>query len=154
MKAEVPTVNELDVMRTMRADAPIPSQHRLDAGEGWLLKAIDGAPGTRSVVRTRRRFGGARGMLLAGGVAAVAAGVAVATQVDTSPVTVHGAPAAVSARYDNPLVGHAAFGWLPPGMHANGYVADHQQEEFFQVNAQGGGKSGPTVTLTAYQRGK
>jgi hypothetical protein len=154
MKAEVSTVNELDLMRTMRTDAPIPSQQRLDAGRERLLAAIDASPGARRPVRARRRLGGVRGMLLAGGVAAVAAGAVVATQVDTTPVTVHGSPAAVSARYDNPLVERAAFGWLPRGMHANGYVADHQHEDFFQVTAQEGGKSGAIVTLTAYGRGK
>ena len=92
-------------------------------------------------------------MLLAGGVAAVAAGVAVAAQMSGSPVTLHGSPAAESAKYADPLMERAAFGWLPAGLHANGYVADHQHEKYFQVSAQGG-KGGATVTLTAYDRGK
>ncbi|GAA0371444.1 hypothetical protein NE235_29660 [Actinoallomurus spadix] len=145
-------MNELDLMRTMRTDAPIPSQRRLDSGRERLLQAIDGSSGARRPVRAGRRFGGVRTMLLAtGGVAAIAAGVTVITQAGGSPVTVHGSPAAVSARYDNPLVERAAFGWLPAGLHANGYVADHQQEKFFQVTAQ---KGGSTVTLTAYASGK
>lgn len=95
-------------------------------------------------------------MVLAGGVAAVAAGVAVATQMGGSPVTLHTSPVAESAKYADPLMERAAFGWLPGGLHANGYVADHQHEKYFQVSAQSvnGGKGGATVTLTAYERGK
>ncbi|MCO5996016.1 hypothetical protein [Actinoallomurus rhizosphaericola] len=148
-------MNELDLMRTMRTDAPIPSQRRLDAGRERLLQAIDGSPGARRPVRAGRRSRGVRTMVLAaGGVAAVAAGVTVVSQTGGSPVTVHGSPAAVSARYDNPLVERAAFGWLPSGMHANGYVADRQTDNFFQVVAQKTGKSGGIVTLTAYAAGK
>jgi hypothetical protein len=153
MKAEVPTVNDLDLVRTMRADAPIPSQQRLDAGRERLLAAIDSPSAAPRTVRTGRRFGGVRGMLLAGGVAAVAAGVAVAIQIGGSPVALHGSPAAESAKYADPLMQRATFGWLPAGLHANGYVADHQDEKYLQVTAQGGmGKA--TVTLTAYDRGK
>lgn len=144
-------MNDLDLVRTMRADAPIPSQRRLDTGRERLLAAIDSPPAARRIAPGGRRF---RGMLLAGGVAAVAAGVAVTVQLGGSPVTLHTvAPAAESARYDDPLMERAAFGWLPDGLHANGYVADHQHEKFFQVNAQGG-KAGAMVTLTAYERGK
>ncbi|GAB3958971.1 hypothetical protein GCM10029978_005070 [Actinoallomurus acanthiterrae] len=146
-------MNDLDVMRTMRADAPIPSRQRLDAGEKRLIAAID-EPGARRAVQTRRRFGGFRIMLLAGGVAAAAGIAIVATQAGVSPVTVHGTPAAEAAKYSDPLVERATFGWLPRGMHANGYVADHQNEKFFQVIAQEGAKSGASVTLTAYERGK
>ncbi|GAA4604792.1 hypothetical protein GCM10023195_16420 [Actinoallomurus liliacearum] len=154
MKAEAPTVNELDLMRTMRTDAPIPSQQRLDTGRKRLHAMIDGSSEAPRPVRAGRRFGRAWGVLLAGGLATAAAGAVVATQVGGSPVTVQGSPAAVSARYDNPLVERATFGWLPAGLHANGYVADHQHEDFFQVTAQQKGKSGGTVTLTAYGRGK
>jgi hypothetical protein len=153
MKAEVPTMNDLDLVRTMRADAPIPSRQRLDAGRERLLAAIDG-PAAHRTVRAGRRFGGARGMLLAGGVAAAAiAGAVVAAQLGGSPVTLHSSPTAVSAKYADPLVEHAAFGWLPGGLHVNGYVADHQHEKYFQVSAQAGKGQG-TVTLTAYERGK
>jgi hypothetical protein len=153
MKAEVPTVNDLDLVRTMRADAPIPSQQRLDAGRERLLAAIDSPSAAPRTVRAGRRFGGVRGMLLAGGLAAVAAGVAVASQIGGSSVALHSSPAAKSFKYADPLTERAAFGWLPAGLHANGYVADHQHEKYFQVTAQGGmGKA--TVTLTAYDRGK
>ena len=153
MKAEVPTVNDLDLVRTMRADAPIPSQRRLDAGREQLLAAIDSPSAAPRTVRAGRRFGGVRSMMLAGGLAAVAAGVAVASQIDGSPVTLHTSPAAKSAKYADPLMERATFGWLPAGLHANGYVADHQHEKYFQVTAQAGmGKA--TVTLTAYDRGK
>jgi hypothetical protein len=153
MKAEVPTVNDLDLVRTMRADAPIPSQQRLDAGRERLLAAIDSPSAVPRTVRTGRRFGGVRGMLLAGGVATVAAGVAVATQISGSSVALHSSPAAKLSKYADPLTERAAFGWLPAGLHANGYVADHQHEKYFQVTAQGGrGKA--TATLTAYDRGK
>lgn len=145
-------MNELDLMRTMRTDAPIPSQQRLDTGRKRLLAAIGGSSGPRPAVRAARRFGGVRGMLLAaGGVAAVAAG---ATVVGGSPVTLHSAPAAEAAKYSDPLVERATFGWLPRGLHVNGYIADHQHEKFFQVIAQEGGKGGAGVTLTAYERGK
>ena len=146
-------MNDLDLVRTMRADAPIPSQRRLDAGREQLLAAIDSPSAAPRTVRAGRRFGGVRGMLLASGLAAVAAGVTVATQIDGSPVELRSSPAAKSAKYADPLMERAAFGWLPSGLHANGYVADHQHEKFFQVTAQGGmGKA--TVTLTAYDRGK
>ncbi|MFB9837095.1 hypothetical protein [Actinoallomurus acaciae] len=146
-------MNDLDLVRTMRADAPIPSQQRLDTGRERLLAAIDSPSAARRTARAGRRLGGVRGMLLAGGVAVVAAGVAVATQVGGSPITLHSSPAAESAKYADPLVERAAFGWLPDGLHANGYVADHQHEKFFQTTAQGG-RRGATVTLTAYERGK
>ncbi|GAA4619598.1 hypothetical protein GCM10023196_000220 [Actinoallomurus vinaceus] len=148
-------MNDLDLMRTMRTDAPIPSQQRLDTGEKRLLKVISSdSSGARRAVRTRRRFGGVRVMLLAGGAAAAAGVAIVATQAGVSPVTLHGTPAAEAAKYSDPLVARATFGWLPRGLHANGYVADHQHEKFFQVTAQEGGKGEASVTLTAYERGK
>ncbi|QKG23324.1 hypothetical protein [Actinomadura verrucosospora] len=144
-------MNDLDLVRTMRADAPIPSRQRLDGGRDRLLAAIDSPSAAPRSARPRRR----RGVLLAGGLAAVAAGAAavVAVQADGSPVSLHGAPAAESVKYADPLVERAAFGWLPGGLHANGYVADHQNEKFFQVVAEDG-KAGGSVTLTAYDRGK
>ncbi|GAA2096558.1 hypothetical protein [Actinomadura alba] len=89
-------------------------------------------------------------MLLAGGVAAIAAAVAVvvATQVGDRPTQLRTAPAA----YTDLLVERAAFGWLPRGMHANRYIADHQGPHFFEVSADAG-KAG-SVTLTAYAPGK
>jgi hypothetical protein len=146
-------VNDLDLMRTMRADAPIPSQQRLDTGRERLLAAIDSPSAAPRTVTAGRRFGGVRGLLLTGGVAAVTAAVAVATQVGIHPATLHTSPAAESAKYTDPLVERAAFGWLPRGLHANGYVADHQHEKFLQVIAQARTGSA-TVTLTAYGRGK
>ncbi|MBO2465781.1 hypothetical protein [Actinomadura violacea] len=144
-------MNDLDLVRTMRADAPIPSRQRLDSGRDRLLAAIDSPSAAPHAAQPRRR---ARGVLLAGGLAAVAAGAAavVAVQADGSPVSLHGAPAAQSVKYADPLVERAAFGWLPGGLHANGYVSDHQNEKFFQVVAENG-KSGGSVTLTAYDRG-
>ncbi|WP_345473909.1 CU044_5270 family protein [Actinoallomurus oryzae] len=70
-------MNDLDLVRTMRADAPIPSRQRLDTGRERLLAAIDSpsaAPrvGTRSV----RARGFARWTAVVGGLAA-AAGAAV-----------------------------------------------------------------------------
>jgi hypothetical protein len=146
-------VNDLDLVRTMRADAPIPSQQRLDTGRERQLAAIESSSAAWRAVRAGRRFGGVRGMLLAGGVAAVAAAVAVATQVGIHPATLHTSPAAESAKYTDLLVERAAFGWLPRGLHANGYVADRQDQDFFQVTAQGA-KAGAGVTLTGYGRGK
>ncbi|WP_119728112.1 hypothetical protein [Thermomonospora amylolytica] len=144
-------MNDLDLVRTMRADAPIPSQRRLDAGRERLLAAIGSSSPAGGAGRTpRRRFGGVRGMVLAGGVAAVAA-VAVAVQVGVRPVTLNTTPAAESAKYTDLMVERAAFGWLPDGLRANGYVADRQGKEFFQVTAQEGKAA---VTLTVYGRGK
>lgn len=141
-------MNDLDLLRTVRADAPVPDRHRLDAGRERLLTAID-SPARRR----RRRLGGLRGPLFGGlaAVAAAAVAAAVITQTGARPATLHTSPAAVSAKYGNPLVERAAFGWLPNGLRTNGYVADHQHERFFQVTAQSAGKA---VTLTAYASGK
>jgi hypothetical protein len=144
----VPTVNDLDLLRTVRADAPVPDRHRLDAGRERLLRAIDSPAG-----RPRRRLGGRRGPLLAGAATAVAAAAAAAviTQTGVGPATLRTAPAAVSAKYGNPLVERAAFGWLPDGLRTNGYIADHQHERYLQITAQSARK---TVTLTAYAPGR
>ncbi|POM26354.1 hypothetical protein BTM25_07510 [Actinomadura rubteroloni] len=149
-------MNDLDLVRTMRVDAPIPSQRRLDTGREQLLAAIDSPSVAPRAAGAGRRFGGVWGLLLAGGVAAVtAAGVAMATRTGGSPVTLHNlTPAAEWAKYADPLVERAAFGWLPDGMRANGYVADSQDEKYFQVTARTGkAKGGKSVTLTAYERG-
>lgn len=153
-------MNDLDLVRTMRADAPVPARHRLDAGQERLLAAIDSPDASpaarRGAARPLGRLGGLRGMLLAGGVAAVAAAVAVAVtaQVGTRPATLHTSPAAQSEKYADPLVERAAFGWLPSGLHTNGYTADHQEQRYFQATAQGAGRLGASVTLTAYAPGK
>ncbi len=134
-------MNDLDLMRTMRADAPVPSRHRLDAGRERLLSDIASS--------RRRTPWPRRGLFLAGGLAAAATAAAVvATQVH--PATLRTAPAAQSAKYGDPLVDRAVFGWLPAGLHANGYIADHQEEGTFQAVADGGRGS---VTLTAYDPG-
>lgn len=148
-------MNDLDLLRTMRADAPVPSPRRLDAGRERLLAAIDSTPVKRPTAPAARRLGG-RVMLIAGGVTAVAAAAALAAQMGGHPATVHSSPAAQYARYTDPLVERATFGWLPPGMHAGGYVADHQgqgQPEFFQVTAYDA-RTRATVTLTTYRRGQ
>jgi hypothetical protein len=88
--------------------------------------------------------------------AVAAAAVAVATQTGIHPVTLHTSPAAQSAKYADPLVERAAFGWLPRDMHANGYGVDHQGQGQFSVIAQKmglSGKVGPSIALTAYEPG-
>jgi hypothetical protein len=146
--------SDLDLVRTMRSDAPIPSRERLGAGREQLLAAIDSSP--RHTVRAGRRLAGVRGWLLAGGAVAVAVAVALVALVaqrELRPATLHGSPAAKSAKYTDPLVERAAFGWLPPGLRANRYIADHQHASFFEVTANNE-KTGANVVLTAYERGK
>jgi hypothetical protein len=147
------TVNDLDLLRTMRTDAPVPDRHRLDTGRERLLTTIESPHAGWRAARPRRRLGRARGLLFAGGAAAVAAAVAVtvAAQTGTRPATLHTSPAANLAKYADPLVERAAFGWLPNGLRANGYVADHQEQRYLQVTAQNARSS---VTLTAYAPGK
>ncbi|MFC0552241.1 hypothetical protein ACFFHJ_15240 [Planotetraspora thailandica] len=150
-------MNDLDVMRTMRADAPIPSQERLDTGRERLLAAIESS--SPRAVPTRRRHGGIRGILLAGGAAAVATAVAVAMQmgvhptaVDVRPTTLHPLPAA-DAKYTDLLVERAAFGWLPPGMRPNRFGVDHQVQDAYGVTADEP-ETRAVVHLNDYGRGK
>ncbi|MFD0732055.1 hypothetical protein [Planotetraspora mira] len=150
-------MNDLDLVRAMRADTATPSRQRLDAGQERLLAAIASSPSR--AVKTGRGLREIRRMLLAGAAAAVAAAVAVATQVgvhpgsvDVRPTTLHPLPAA-DADYTDLLVERASFGWLPDGLHANGYGIDRQYQDAFTITAiRPGTRSG--VTLIDHGRGK
>ncbi|MGI5233114.1 CU044_5270 family protein [Actinoallomurus sp. CA-142502] len=77
-------MNDLDLVRTMRADAPIPSPQRLDTGRERLLAAIDSRP---AAPRTGTRRGFVRWTALAGGLAAAAGAVVFAVSGGSTPAT-------------------------------------------------------------------
>jgi hypothetical protein len=151
-------VNDLDLVRSMRADAPDPSRERLDTGRERLLDAVRPSRDERPVRAHRLR-----GVLLVGGVAAVTAGVAVTVQVGLRPAEPGAGPAtpaaesskAESAKYDDVIVERASFGWLPRGLRPYCFIADRQERDrpFFQIAAEAS-NAGPSVALTAYRSGK
>lgn len=102
----------------------------------------------RRILRVRRASAAA-------GSAAVVSLVAVAATGLSSPNSAPSVPAAATTTGSDPLVQTVSFGWLPTGLVANGYVADHQGQPYFQVVAQAAGTArSPAVFLTDYGRGQ
>jgi hypothetical protein len=88
----VPAVNDLDLVRTMRAAAPIPSEQRLDAGRERLLAAVGSPSEAPRTVRPGTRMRAlVRWTAIAGGLATAAGAVAFAVSGGFSPAPSPGA---------------------------------------------------------------
>jgi hypothetical protein len=105
----------------------------------------------RRILRLRRAAAGAGSAAMIG---VVVVAVAVAGRA-TPPGQRAGnlPPASAAVPRFQQLVQTAAFGWLPAGLAADGFVADSQNRPYFETDAGARRGTGPVIILTDYGRG-